>query len=656
MFAFLRVLAESSIRSVVVAALIAALLAALRIRAGGVRHAAWAAVLGAMLLLPVLPRCVPAIDVPLGFAEPLPEAAPALPTVEVRLQVRADIGEARPGGAPPAAAQPSATPGLPAGPPIEPFWPTAVAIAYAAGALALGTRLGCGGLGAARLVRSSPLIPPPDLGEVRGAPDRTPFRESSQVAAPVTVGLCTPVVILPIEWRQWPESTLRAALAHERAHVRRRDTLTAFLARINCAVFWFHPLAWWLERRLAATAEQACDEAVVERLGDPRAYAALLVDMAAAVHNRGRRFSGHGIGIGIGGSGLLAERIECILRGEFAGGASRARKGALAAASLAVILGVAACHRGASPSDDPNRRGLSSRRQGEQYAEVLVGKYTRTGHHALRALVNPQPDGPRANEARRALAESNDDVLLTAAARTLVRSPRAGALGIDPDDLARSCLERALQLNPRSIAARVGLLQIERARRTDRLYQSILRKAPLASQHEAVAALPEADRFELLPELALAAFRQAEGAASMNDANLDEYVRRALENSRRYAEDVLALAPLFRADPRYGDALYKAHMALGSLAFREGQTKVAVEHLRKASASPATEEWAYAQGIEGSGLLEDLLRAGERAAVIDFLEQRAETTVVLRERLRDIAMDIRAGQTPRLGGWEILVL
>lgn len=651
MFAFLRALAESSIRSLVVAALIAALLAALRIRAGGVRHAAWAAVLGAMLLLPVLPRWVPAIDVPLGFAEPLPEAAPALPTVEVRLPAPADLAEAHRGDAPPAA-QPSATPGVPAGRPIEPFWPTAVAIAYAAGALALGTRLGRGGLGAARLIRSSPLIPAADLGEARGANDRTPFRESSRVAAPVTVGLCTPVVILPIEWRQWPESTLRAALAHERAHVRRRDTVTAFLARINCAVFWFHPLAWWLERRLAATAEQACDEAVVERLGDPRGYAALLVDMATAVRNRGMRFSWHGVGID--GSGLLAERIECILRSEFAGRASRARKGALAAASLAVILGVAACHRGGV--EDPNRRALSSRRRGEEYAQVFVGTWMSTGPHSLRALVNPQPDGPRANEARRALAESNDDVLLTAAARALVRSPRTGAPGFDPDALAESCLERALRLNPRSIAAHVGLLQIERARRTDRLYQSILRKAPLASQHEAVAALPEAERFELLPELALAAFRQAEGAASMNDANLDEYVRRALENSRRYAEDVLALAPLFRADPRYGDAIYKAHMALGSLAFREGQTKVAVEHLRNASASPATEEWAYAQGIEGSDLLEDLLRAGERAAVIDFLEQRAETAVVLRERLHDVAMEIRAGETPWLGGWEILVL
>ena len=44
-------------------------------------------------------------------------------------------------------------------------------------------------------------------------------------------------------------------LAHEVSHVERHDALTQRLALIHRAIFWFSPLAWWLERKLAAVAE-----------------------------------------------------------------------------------------------------------------------------------------------------------------------------------------------------------------------------------------------------------------------------------------------------------------------------------------------------------------------------------------------------------------
>src|SRR6185295_9213603 len=149
-----------------------------------------------------------------------------------------------------------------------------------------------------------------------------------------------------------------------------------------------------------------------------------------------------------------------------------------------------------------------------------------------------------------------DDVLLTSAARYLMRSPRVSGVRFDPDILARTCLERALRLNPSSVPAHMALVEINRAERTHRMYERILRKVPLTSQHEAVSALTDADRFDLLPELALAALGQAEGAARNNDANLAGYTTRAVENSRTFAQDLLALAPGFRADSRYGDAIY----------------------------------------------------------------------------------------------------
>src|ERR1035441_8349332 len=100
--------------------------------------------------------------------------------------------------------------------------------------------------------------------------------ESERVRVPVTVGWLRPGVLLPLEWRKWDREKLDAVLAHEGAHVRRRDGLVAALAGVNRCVLWFHPLAWILERKLAQLAEQACDESTVAALGDHRRYAQLL--------------------------------------------------------------------------------------------------------------------------------------------------------------------------------------------------------------------------------------------------------------------------------------------------------------------------------------------------------------------------------------------
>ena len=85
----------------------------------------------------------------------------------------------------------------------------------------------------------------------------------------MTVGWLHPVIVLPPNWRDWPAGKLEAVLTHEHEHARRRDPLVQWLALLNRAVFWFHPLAWWLERRISALAEEACDAAVMRRGHDP---------------------------------------------------------------------------------------------------------------------------------------------------------------------------------------------------------------------------------------------------------------------------------------------------------------------------------------------------------------------------------------------------
>ena len=93
---------------------------------------------------------------------------------------------------------------------------------------------------------------------------------SASCVGPITVGLFRPRIILPASSREWPQAQLDAVMTHEGEHIRRRDPLFQWIALLNRAIFWFHPLAWWLERRLSGLAEEACDTAVLAKGHDPR--------------------------------------------------------------------------------------------------------------------------------------------------------------------------------------------------------------------------------------------------------------------------------------------------------------------------------------------------------------------------------------------------
>ena len=136
------------------------------------------------------------------------------------------------------------------------------------------------------------------------------MRINSLCAAPVTVGLFHPVVILPKHWRQWSKAQLGAILTHEGEHVRRRDSLVQWLALLNRALFWFHPAAWWLECTLSALAEEACDDAVLAHGHNPHEYSECLIEMARSVMQSGARVNV--AGMAMPGS-LLPKRIRKII-------------------------------------------------------------------------------------------------------------------------------------------------------------------------------------------------------------------------------------------------------------------------------------------------------------------------------------------------------
>ncbi len=91
---------------------------------------------------------------------------------------------------------------------------------------------------------------------------------------PGVLGIFRPVLLLPTGISaRLSAAQMQAVVAHELCHVRRRDNLTATIHMIVEALFWFHPMVWWLRLRLIEEQERACDEEVLRLGGDPQIYA-----------------------------------------------------------------------------------------------------------------------------------------------------------------------------------------------------------------------------------------------------------------------------------------------------------------------------------------------------------------------------------------------
>jgi bla regulator protein BlaR1 len=91
---------------------------------------------------------------------------------------------------------------------------------------------------------------------------------------PGAFGIFHPVLLLPegIATHLTPDQ-LQAVIAHELCHVRRRDNLAAAVHMLVEVLFWFHPLVWWLGKRIVDERERACDEEVVKTGSHAQAYA-----------------------------------------------------------------------------------------------------------------------------------------------------------------------------------------------------------------------------------------------------------------------------------------------------------------------------------------------------------------------------------------------
>jgi hypothetical protein len=96
------------------------------------------------------------------------------------------------------------------------------------------------------------------------------------------LGFVRPTILLPADIANQPDpGEAREVLRHELAHVRRYDDWTNLVQHLVRAIFFFHPVVWWIGERLSLEREIACDDYVLHQGGERRNYALILTSLAS---------------------------------------------------------------------------------------------------------------------------------------------------------------------------------------------------------------------------------------------------------------------------------------------------------------------------------------------------------------------------------------
>jgi GWxTD domain-containing protein len=130
-------------------------------------------------------------------------------------------------------------------------------------------------------------------------------RVNHAITVPATVGR---TILLPADWVEWNAFECTAVLRHEEAHVRRGDFYIYLMARLNRTVFWFNPVAWWLERKIIQLAEAICDDAAIQLVEDRISYAEILVRLTGKISRQ------DGFEVAMARGRTVADRVERVLR------------------------------------------------------------------------------------------------------------------------------------------------------------------------------------------------------------------------------------------------------------------------------------------------------------------------------------------------------
>ena len=284
----LAMLADAFVKATVLLVLAAVVTVFLRRSPASLRHLVWTLACGGVLALPLASALLPnwklalwpRLDVPVAFdaeqlapraAEPEPRpAARVVPTVH--------------------APTPSPSSTIDAEPVRWHLTPDWTALVFPVWLSGVGAVLILLAVGIARITWVDRVTRPVDdeawlilvdeLSLELGLRRHVRVLQANGPAMPMTWGIRRPAILLPAEANDWTPERRRDVLLHELAHVKRHDFLIQLIARIACAVYWFHPLVWLAATRLREERERACDDHVLRAGATPSEYASHLLEIA----------------------------------------------------------------------------------------------------------------------------------------------------------------------------------------------------------------------------------------------------------------------------------------------------------------------------------------------------------------------------------------
>ncbi len=132
---------------------------------------------------------------------------------------------------------------------------------------------------------------------------------SAVVQSPMLIGQLKPVILIPASMLSGlSEEQLEAIIAHELAHLYRKDYWINLMQAFLEIVFFYHPALWWMSSVIRAEREKCCDDIAVKLCGNSMVYVGALArveELKITQSSLAMAFAGK--------SGGLLQRIERIL-------------------------------------------------------------------------------------------------------------------------------------------------------------------------------------------------------------------------------------------------------------------------------------------------------------------------------------------------------
>ena len=163
---------------------------------------------------------------------------------------------------------------------------------------------------------------------------------------------------------------------------------------------------------------------------------------------------------------------------------------------------------------------------------------------------------------------------------------------------------------------------------------------------QAVAALPETERLDVLWKLIVEAYGEGEDLRKTGKAEDSAGSKAAWRRLSRYADQAWAIGPRHPEHPMAAPAMFNAHIYLGTVALWDGDVRTALAHLKAAPDTVPSASTGYNGDPASNRLVRYLLKAGEREAVIAYCERLATINPEESRSLNATAEAIRAGRMP----------